>query len=54
MSRDGSVYLEAEGREDALSEILAWSKKGPPRAKVEEVVFTESTVENFILFEILR
>ena len=34
---DGSVYIEAEGTEDKLLELLEFAKKGPTHAKVEEV-----------------
>ena len=34
---DGSVYIEAEGPEDKLSELLEFSKKGPKSAKVDNV-----------------
>ncbi len=34
---DGSVYIEAEGEEDALKEFLAWCGKGPEFAKVTKV-----------------
>jgi len=36
---DGSVYIEAEGPEDILKELLAFSKKGPKYAQVENVEF---------------
>lgn len=34
---DGSVYIEAEGPEEKLSELLEFSKKGPKNAKVNNV-----------------
>ena len=34
---DGSVYIEAEGDEAALEEFLAWCRKGPVTAKVDDV-----------------
>lgn len=33
----GTVYIEAEGEEDALREFLAWCRKGPITAKVAKV-----------------
>ena len=36
---DGSVYIEAEGPEDKLNELLKYSKKGPKYAKVEKVEY---------------
>lgn len=34
---DGSVYIEAEGPEDMINELLTFSKKGPEHARVERV-----------------
>ena len=42
---DGSVYIEAEGPQDKLNELLEFSKKGPKHAQVDKIVheFTEPT-----------
>ena len=34
---DGSVYVEAEGEQEALDRFLAWCRKGPITAKVTKV-----------------
>jgi acylphosphatase len=34
---DGSVYIEAEGQEDDLFELLEFAKKGPKHAEVKRV-----------------
>ena len=34
---DGSVYIEAEGLEDKLYELLEFSKKGPKHSRVDHV-----------------
>ncbi len=34
---DGSVELEAQGPRPALEEMLAWCRRGPPAARVDEV-----------------
>jgi acylphosphatase len=34
---EGTVYIEAEGEEDALKEFLIWCGKGPITAKVAKV-----------------
>jgi len=34
---DSSVYIEAEGPDDKLLELLEFSKKGPKHAQVERV-----------------
>lgn len=51
---DGSVYLEAEGEEEALYQLVAWCKKGPPRARVDQVVVNEGGLKDFTSFEIRR
>lgn len=35
--KDGSVLVHAEGKEDALLELLEWCGKGPDFAKVKEI-----------------
>ncbi len=39
---DGNVEIFAEGEENALKEFLAWCRKGPPPAKVENIKITWS------------
>lgn len=36
---DGSVYIEAEGEEDKLRELLKFAKKGPKLANVESIEY---------------
>ncbi len=36
---DGNVEIVAEGRREALEELLAWSFKGPPGAKVTDLEY---------------
>lgn len=36
---DGTVYIEAEGPEDKLYELLEFSKQGPKHAQVEKVEY---------------
>lgn len=43
---DGSVYIEAEGSEDKLKELLNFSKKGPRHARVERVEHSFKEAEN--------
>jgi len=40
-NRDGTVELEAEGPEDAVTTLLAWCKVGPPAAMVTNVAVEE-------------
>jgi acylphosphatase len=44
---DGTVYIEAEGPDDKLFELLEFSKRGPKHAHVERVEheFTQPTNE---------
>jgi acylphosphatase len=34
---DGSVAITAEGEGNALEQFIAWCRKGPPLARVDEV-----------------
>jgi acylphosphatase len=51
---DGSVYIEAEGDEEALNRFVSWCRKGPPRAIIAEVIVKEDQVKNFRSFDIER
>jgi acylphosphatase len=48
--QDGSVYIEAEGEEDALKKFVDWCQIGPPRAEVERVVTEEGEMKNYSNF----
>ena len=51
---DGAVLLEAQGAAAALSTFLAWCRRGPRFAEVEEVVVTRIAVEpDATRFEVL-
>ncbi len=52
--KNGDVYLEAEGTSDLLGRLIEWCRKGPPRASVTEVNFSEGTLQNFSSFDIRR
>ena len=43
---DGSVYIEAEGSEDKLYELLDFAKKGPEYARVDKVDYYFENAEN--------
>ena len=49
---DGSVYIEAEGPEDKLKELLEFAKKGPKHAQVEKTDYefkdSQSQFNDFI------
>ncbi len=50
---DGSVYVEAEGDEDALNRFKRWLYEGSPMSIVEEVITEEMPVKNYSNFEII-
>ena len=51
---DGSVYIEAEGEENDLTQFVAWCKKGPPAARVERCEVQERQLKGYTKFEIQR
>jgi acylphosphatase len=38
---DGRVEVIVEGDETALDELIAWCRRGPPHARVEEIEVTD-------------
>lgn len=51
---DGSVFIEAEGNEEAINALIEWCYVGPPRAKVSEVDAEESGLKGYKTFELKR
>ena len=51
---DGSVYIEAQGSDEQLQELINWCKKGTPHARVDEVFITKSIEKDFEEFKVLR
>lgn len=51
---DGSVYIEAEGKEEAINSLIEWCYVGPPRAKVTEVDANEDEIKGYKTFELKR
>lgn len=51
---DGNVYLEAEGNEEELENLVTWLKQGPPAARVDNLDIEEGELKNFSGFEISR
>lgn len=49
---DGSVYMEVEGYENSLNELIKKCKKGPRLSSVKELDIKEGKVNNFQNFEI--
>ena len=47
------VFIEAEGTVDNLGLFIAWCRKGPVGASVENVDVEEAPMKNFTRFEIM-
>ncbi len=43
---DGTVYIEAEGEENDLKQLLQFANTGPPHAKVENVEYEIRDADN--------
>ncbi len=51
---DGSVYIEAEGPEAILDQLLDWCRQGPPHARVDRIEVVEMIPKNYTAFEVRR
>lgn len=51
---NGSVYVEAEGKEKDLDLFMQWLSKGPVWAKVSSVTEEEGNLKGYSSFEIMR
>ncbi|MGB3778906.1 MAG: acylphosphatase [Tunicatimonas sp.] len=51
---DGSVWIEVEGDDDALDQLVAWCQHGPVQARVADVVVEEGEVEGYPNFQVQR
>lgn len=51
---DGSVYIEAEGKDDQLDALIAWCRKGPQKASVSTVEVESGELKAFTDFTIRR
>ena len=49
----GTLYLEAEGDENALQKFLGWCKDGPRHAHVHKIETSESPLRNLQDFKIM-
>ena len=43
---DGSVEIVAEGRKQALDELVSWCRKGPPSSRIDKVSADFKKAEN--------
>lgn len=50
----GSVYIEVEGEESAVNDLIEWAKVGPPRAIVDGLEIEAAPVQGFVDFVIRR
>jgi len=48
---DGSVYIEAEGSENALRKFVEWCQTGPELANVDNVTTAEGEIADYHGFE---
>lgn len=50
--KDGSVYIEAEGFEEQLTEFVDWLKEGSPKSEVSEVKVRKGVFQDYEYFDI--
>ena len=50
----GEVYIEVEGKADALELFLEWVAHGPERARVDYFESQQDVIRNFTAFEMRR
>lgn len=50
----GSVYMEIEGEDFQVNQMIEWARKGPPMARVESLDVTDGNIVGFTKFEIRR
>ena len=51
---DGTVEILATGDEKKLEQLILWCHTGPPRAVVNKIDVTDSSLNYFTSFEITR
>ena len=51
---DKNVEIRATASEELLQKLIDWCKQGPPKARVEEVIAEELSLEEFNGFRIIR
>jgi len=49
---DGSVYAEAEAKEESLDQFILWCHNGPSWARVDNVNIQDSQVQGYEGFEV--
>ena len=51
---DDNVEIKATASEEILQKFINWCNQGPPRAKVNDVIVEELSLEEFKGFSIIR
>ena len=51
---NGDVYIEAEGEEENINQLITWCYVGSPLSKVSEVISEEAPVKDMPTFELKR
>ena len=51
---DDNVEIKATASEEILQKFMNWCNQGPPRAKVNDVIVEELSLEEFNGFSIIR
>ncbi|MBV6639947.1 MAG: acylphosphatase [Cyclobacteriaceae bacterium] len=51
---DGSVMIHAEGKEETVNLLVDWCNQGPRHADVKSVKVTDSDIEGYQSFDIIR
>lgn len=50
----GNVYIEAQGTEKQLAEFVKWCKRGPERARVDEIITDSIPLVEETAFRVVR
>ena len=51
---NGTVLVIAHGTEESLMKLVKWCKKGPPRARVDDVIVETISFQDFFSFTIIK
>lgn len=51
---DGSVFIEAEGKEEDIDIFVKWCYEGPPWARIDNVKVEKGELKNFKDFRIIK
>jgi acylphosphatase len=51
---NGNVYIEAQGTQEQLDEFVKWCKRGPERARVDEIITVDIPLVEETGFRIIR